>query len=237
MNNASQILYHRLVNKKNKYSFFAEKFNIQKLDFDRDFKSINRAIEIHSNELIIKAYKLFESKVNADKEIFKWNQKNPIKIAKKYNFSFYSKIDEKGKSIKSLENFKTFYLDIKNQYDAQYKSLLQSDLPWIKDNFYIKPDDCICYYCGVNEKILIELYNDKKYTCKTKRNRGAWFELDRRDSSIENNVYSKENMVLCCYFCNNHKSDVISSYDMRGFFGEQMFLFLIIKYESIIKTK
>jgi hypothetical protein len=135
-----------------------------------------------------------------------------------------------------LENFKSFYQDINDQYDSQSKSLLQWDLPWIKDNFYIKPDDSVCYYCGVNEKILNELYNDQKYTCKTKRNRGAWFELDRKDSSKENNIYSKENMVLCCYFCNNHKSDVISSYDMRGYFGKQMFLFLIDKHKTIIKT-
>lgn len=236
MNKVSQILYHRILEKEKKFSFFAKKFNIKKSEFDKNFKSISRVKDVFSDELIIKAFKLFESKINADKAIFKWNKKNPNKIAKEYCFISYSKIDETGKSVKSLENFSTFYLDIKNQYDAQYKSLIQLHLPWIKDNLYIKPDDCVCNYCGINEKILSELYNDQKYTCKTKRNRGAWFELDRRDSSFENNVYSKDNMVLCCYFCNNHKSDVVSLNDMRLYFGEKMFLFLIDKYESIIKT-
>jgi hypothetical protein len=237
MKNASQILYHRLVNKKNKYSFFVEKFDLQKSEFDDCFKSISKAKDFFPDELIIKALKLFESKINADKEIFKWNQKNPKEIAKKYSFSSYSRIDENGRSIKSSEKFSSFYLDIKEQYDLQSKKLLQSNLPWIKDNSYIKSNDCVCFYCGINEQILSELYNDQNYTCKTKRNRGAWFELDRRDSSKEKNIYSKENMVLCCYFCNNHKSDVISSNDMRCYFGERMFLFLIDKYKTIIKTK
>lgn len=235
MKDISQILFHRLVEKEKKFSFFAQKFNLTKTDFDINYKSISRAKDIFSEELIIKAFNLFETKINADKEIFKWNEKNPKKIAKEYCFSSYSNIDETGKSLKSLENFSTFYLDIKNQYDAQTKSLLQNDLPWIENNSKIKQTDCVCYYCGINEQILSDLYYDQKYTCKTKRNRGAWFELDRRDSSFENNIYSKENMVLCCYFCNNHKSDVVSSNDMRLYFGKQMFQFLIDKHESITK--
>ena len=236
MNQASLILYHRLVDKERKYTFFSEKFNLSKSEFDKKYKSISRAKVIFSDELIIKALDLFQSKINKDKEIFKWNEKNREKNAKRYCFSSYSGIDETGKSDKSLENFKAFYSDIKIQYAAQPKALLQLYLPWIKDNFHIKLEECVCYYCGINENILKELFNDPKYTCKTKRNRGAWFELDRRDSTKENNVYSNDNMVLCCYFCNNHKSDVVSSFDMRRYFGEKIFLFLIDKYLSILKT-
>ena len=237
MTDLNKILYHRIVEKEKKHSFYAENFNLKKSEFDKKYKSISKAKYFFSDELIIKALKLFESKIIADKEIFKWNKKNPNEIAKKYCFSSYSRIDENGKSMKSLENFKSFYLDIKNQYDAQSKTLLQSDLTWIKENSYIKSNDCVCFYCGINEQILSELYNDQNYTCKTKRNRGKWFELDRKDATTGKNIYSKENMVLCCYFCNNHKSDVISSKDMRFYFGEPMFLFLIEKFESLTKSK
>ena len=237
MKDVSEILYHRLVDKKNKFSFFAEKFNLKKIDFDKYYKSISRAKDIFSDELIIKAFKLFESKINSEKEIFKWNQKNSKGIEKKYSFTAYSKIDENGRSIKSLENFDLFYKDIEEQYNSQTKSILQIELTWIKNNSYINQTDCICFYCGINERILSELYHDEKYMCKTKRNRGAWFELDRRDSSTKKNVYTKDNMVLCCYFCNNHKSDVVSVKDMRYYFGEKMFQFLIDKYESIMKSK
>jgi hypothetical protein len=237
MDNISQILEDRIINGVKHFDFYKDKYKISKEDFNSKLKNLKEVKSHYSNEILIKAFKLFDSKIIADKKIFEWNKKNPQESAKIYSFSAYSGLDENGKSIKSKENFNRFYVDLKEQYNSQIKVLLQNDLPWIKDNFYIKPDDCVCYYCGINEKILSELYNDQNYTCKTKRNRGVWFELDRRDSSFENNVYSKDNMVLCCYFCNNHKSDVISSYDMRGFFGESMFLFLIDKYESIIKTK
>ncbi|NBW59608.1 MAG: hypothetical protein EBR41_03440 [Crocinitomicaceae bacterium] len=237
MDNISQILEDRIINGVKHFDFYKDKYKISKEDFNSKLKNLKEVKSHYSNEIIIKAFKLFDSKIIADKKIFEWNKKNPQEIAKIYSFSAYSRLDENGKSIKTIEDFRRFYLDIKKQYYSQTKSQLQNDLPWIVENSHIKQIDCVCYYCGIDEQILSELYNDQKYTCKTKRNRGAWFELDRRDSSIENNVYSKDNMVLCCYFCNNHKSDVISSYDMRGFFGEQMFLFLIDKYESIIKTK
>lgn len=237
MFHVSQILFLRLVENKKNYSVFSKEFNLPKSEFYTKYKSISKVKDFFSDELIVRAYKLFESKVNGDKEIYKWNIKNREKKAKQYCFSSYSRIDKNGRSVKSLENFKDFYSDIKSQYAAQSKAHLQLSLPWIKDYIHIKLDECVCYYCGINENILKELYNDPKYTCKTKRNRGAWFELDRRDSTKENNLYSNDNMVLCCYFCNNHKSDVVSSFDMRLYFGEKIFLFLIDKYLSILKTK
>lgn len=237
MDNISQILEDRISNGAKHFDFYKDKYKISKEDFNSKLKNLKEVKSHYSNEIIIRALKLFDSKIKFEISVFKWNKKNPQKIAKLYSFSAYSKLDENGKRIKSKENFNTFYLDIKEQYQSQSKSLLQKDLPWIEHNIQIKETDFVCYYCGINEQILSELYRDQKYTCKTKRNRGAWFELDRRDSSKNKNIYSKENMALCCYFCNNHKSDVILSNDMRGYFGEQMFLFLIDKYESIIKTK
>lgn len=237
MKDISQLLYYRLVEKEKKFSFFAQKFNLIKSDFDKNYKSISRAKDIFSNELIIKAFKLFESKINADIKIFEWNKKNTHEYPKTYCFSAYTRLDDNGKSIKTKEDFKRFYQDIKEQYYSQSKVLLQNDLPWIENNSNIKQTDCICYYCGINEQILSELYNDQKYTCKTKRNRGSWFELDRKDSRTEKNVYTKDNMVLCCYFCNNHKSDVVSLNDMRHYFGESMFSFLIDRYEYLNKFK
>ena len=237
MDNISQILEDRIINGFKHFDFYKDKYKISKEDFNSKLKNLKEVKSHYSNEILIKAFKLFDSKIIADKKIFEWNKKNPQESAKIYSFSAYSGLDENGKSIKSKEKFNRFYLDLKEQYNSQMKVLLQNDLPWIKDNFYIKPDDCVCYYCGINEKILSELYNDQKYTCKTKRNRGAWFELDRKDSRTEKNVYTKDNMVLCCYFCNNHKSDVLSLKHMRHFFGESMFSFLIDRYEYLNKFK
>ena len=122
-----------------------------------------------------------------------------------------------------------FYKVVKEQYNAQTKENLKSKLKWLKGDNNLQ-DKC-CYYCGISEQILTKLYNVKEF--RTKRNRGAWFELDRKDSKGENNVYSKDNMVWCCYFCNNHKSDVVSSKDMRKYFGESMYNYLSDKVKQI----
>jgi hypothetical protein len=235
----SQILEDRIINNEKKFEFYQTKYNLNKEEFNTKFRYLNKIKINYSDQIIIKALKLFNSKVKFDKDIFNWNEKNKSSKKKKKEFSFiqYSKININGKSIKSEEQFSKFYFDILELYKKQIKLILSDQLSWIIDVTIIKDCDLVCYYCGINEQILSELYNDQEYTCKTKRNRGAWFELDRSDSSIHNNVYSKENMVLCCYFCNNHKSDVLSSKEMRQYFGEPMFLFLIDKYKSITKTK
>ena len=233
MDNISQILEDRIINGVKHFDFYKGKYKINKEDFNAKLKNLKELKSHYSNEILIKAFKLFDSKIIADKKIFEWNKKNSQEITKTCSFSAYSSLDENGKSNKSKENFNRFYLDLKEQYQSQTKLLLQKDLPWIVENSHIKQTDCVCFYCGINEQILSELYNDQKYTCKTKRNRGAWFELDRKDSRTEKNVYTKDNMVLSCYFCNNHKSDVISLEDMRHFFGESMFVFLIDRYKYL----
>ena len=233
-----KILLERIVSKKKKPSIeLDEKFKFENKEFLDSLSSIKKMQEYNHDVLIIRASKLFESKIAADRKIFNWNNKKPNlkkpkKDKKEYSFKDYSEIDENGKSVKTSEKFSTFYDDIKVQYEAQRKYHLEKDLTWIKESRHIHTNDSVCYYCGVNEQILKELYNEGE-VCKTKRNRGAWFELDRKDSKGENNIYSKGNMVLCCYFCNNHKSDVITSKDMRDYFGESMYNYLLDKVKHI----
>lgn len=235
----SQILVDRIIKRETKFDFYRLKYNLNKEDYNSKFKSLKSINANFSNQIIIKALKLFDSKIQSDIDVFKWNQKNKFSKKKKKEFSFikYSKIDNNGKSIKTEELFSVFFSDISDLYDKQNKINLSNELPWIKDTNIINDEDHVCYYCGINESILNTLYIDENYTCKTKRNRGAWFELDRKDSSFLGNVYSKDNMVLCCYFCNNHKSDVISPEDMRFFFGKPIFQFLMNKFEYLTKNK
>lgn len=56
------------------------------------------------------------------------------------------------------------------------------------------------------------------------KTRGKNLELERLDS--KSNSYSPENCVLVCYFCNNDKSDVVSSDDYIQFFAESKKLFM-----------
>lgn len=81
-----------------------------------------------------------------------------------------------------------------------------------------------CYYCGISEQesreiVLKGLLTSKRFpfngdNIQPGRNRGIWLEIDRKNP---NGLYSKENCVLSCYFCNNDKSDVFDSEQYRAF--------------------
>ena len=215
-----------------------EEYNITEIEW-KEIKS-RKKIELHFAQevfLILKIEKLFKSKIAQDKDIFQWNKdaKNKEKDKKNLVFTEYCIINEDGGIAE--EKAKEFYFDVKKLYQKQIKEKLKEHLTWLKKDTSIQEHEKVCNYCGVSEAVLGVLYNDESYTCKTKRKRGAWFELDRKDASTEDNKYTKDNMVLCCYFCNNHKSDVISVSDMRKYFGQPMFKFLMSKYDYIKSKK
>lgn len=59
-----------------------------------------------------------------------------------------------------------------------------------------------CHYCGITtDKIKILINKRRLYK---KRSRGFQLEIDRKKPNEE---YTPENSVLCCYWCNNAKTD------------------------------
>lgn len=68
-----------------------------------------------------------------------------------------------------------------------------------------------CYYCEITEEQINELW--QKYPELTKRTRGRKLEIDRKKP---NEAYdNKENLVLCCYWCNNAKTDTFTEDEFR----------------------
>ena len=90
-----------------------------------------------------------------------------------------------------------------------------------------------CSYCGTKENVLIYLYDNK--VISSKRKRGRTLEIERKNSTL--NEYSKDNCILSCYFCNNHKSDTISEKDYRKYFAEPMQDYLFKSYNICDKEK
>lgn len=71
-----------------------------------------------------------------------------------------------------------------------------------------------CIYCGLTEMESQELVKTgiltsnrfpQNGTVGRGQARGMWLEVDRL---FPKGNYSRENSALCCYFCNNDKSDV-----------------------------
>jgi hypothetical protein len=223
---SNEILKQRLI-------FGKSYTEIKKLHPNEDllqYKTLEKCKENFHTNIVVRIYKLFRSKVANERKIKSNKHKNP-QNQKDYVFTQYFNINE-NKIETSLKI--EFYNDVLKIYNSQTKEAIQENLTWIEENSHVNSDDKVCCYCGVSEDVLSTLYTSVYSTCKTKRNRGSWFELDREDATRNNNNYSKDNMVLSCYFCNNHKSDVISSVDMKEFFGEKMYMFLMSKYNYVI---
>jgi hypothetical protein len=81
----------------------------------------------------------------------------------------------------------------------------------------------ICFYCGLKEEESQELVMTGILTSNRfpqngisgrGQGRGIWLEVDRLKPK-EN--YSRDNCVLCCYFCNNDKSDVFDGTEYKKF--------------------
>ena len=71
-----------------------------------------------------------------------------------------------------------------------------------------------CHYCGISEKDCRELVLKipssrfpKSSDLQRGKSRGYYLEVDRKEPK---GVYSTDNCVLSCYFCNNDKSDVFN---------------------------
>jgi len=104
----------------------------------------------------------------------------------------------KGKGLNSFDDFEDFY------------------------SWHTEQNKC-CYYCELKEEEMQEIV--MKGILKSNRfpqngiigrgqSRGVWLEIDRLKPK-EN--YSRENCVLCCYFCNNDKSDVFHGDEYKDF--------------------
>ncbi len=67
---------------------------------------------------------------------------------------------------------------------------------------FMEEEDRKCHYCGVTEAKIKALMQKRKLY--KKRERGFTLEIDRKKPNLE---YSLDNSVLCCYWCNNAKTD------------------------------
>ena len=94
------------------------------------------------------------------------------------------------------------YSSIKSRVGSSY----DLEKYWARNDFinwYIE-EKSKCCYCDTTLEDLIKFYNSNK--SKRKSTRGKSLEIER----IEDKPYSKDNCKLCCYWCNNAKSDVFS---------------------------
>lgn len=69
-----------------------------------------------------------------------------------------------------------------------------------------------CYYCDLTEEQMAALW--EKDPELTKRFRGEKLEIDRKKPNVEYAI-DPENLVLCCYWCNNAKTDTFTEEEFK----------------------
>lgn len=94
-------------------------------------------------------------------------------------------------------------------------------------NWY-QEQDLVCHYCGLTESESQEISMTGILTSKRfpqngiigqGTSRAVWLEVDRLKP---NGLYSRGNCVMCCYFCNNDKSDVFGGNEYTDFFQNRV---------------
>lgn len=71
-----------------------------------------------------------------------------------------------------------------------------------------------CHYCGINEETIKEMLDVNSFnTIRFYYNRGRGLEIDRKDPL---KGYEKDNLVLCCYWCNNAKTDEFDDKEFKA---------------------
>ena len=120
---------------------------------------------------------------------------------------------------------KQLYYNKRKKTDWDFGSL-DKFTAWYKAQLAIQKNCCL--YCNVNQNDITNLIERGIIKSKRFNKRARNLEVERR----EPDKYSKENCVLACYFCNNHKSDIINSDDFKKHFGKAQF-----EYIQYLKTK
>lgn len=79
-----------------------------------------------------------------------------------------------------------------------------------QSDFDVLTKNTHCSYCGITEDDILKLANLRKL--RKKNLRGWRLEMDRLDSNYE---YTPQNCVMCCYWCNNAKTDEFTPEEFR----------------------
>lgn len=117
---------------------------------------------------------------------------------------------------KPSEKLKSDYSRRKKQNNSLFPEFADFEI-WYNNQ------ERVCYYCGIKEEEVQEIVVRGILTSNRfpqngqlgqGRSRGMWLEVDR---IAPKGSYSNDNCVLCCYFCNNDKSDIFHGDDYKLF--------------------
>lgn len=115
-----------------------------------------------------------------------------------------------------------------NWYNQKVRDNISNFTNFEEFKLWYDNSEKICHYCGLTEK------ESQKIVCTGKlessrfpkngihgrgTSRGMWLEIDRY---LPKGCYEIKNIVLCCYFCNNDKSDIFTGDQYKSFMENRL---------------
>ena len=103
------------------------------------------------------------------------------------------------------------YVEFYNELKESYKDIFGTLFPIAAFNKMIKNKKCS--YCGISVDDIKSLGEQGKLYNKRSETRGYTLEIDRKEANGE---YTKDNCCMCCYWCNNAKTDEFTVEEFEG---------------------
>lgn len=101
--------------------------------------------------------------------------------------------------------------------ERRYRSKRMEGPEWIR---ILNRQILKCYYCETDLRIIQQLIINRAIKPRKRGPdgySGIHFELDHKDADKNNNETT--NLVACCYYCNNDKSNTITSEVFKEYFA------------------
>ena len=169
-----------------------------------------------SYDLLLR-YKLYENYYDNKNIIFnhedlKVSDEIKIEFSKLYIKNMRTTLKDVNKHMERVIEEESNKKSLK-QYKEKYKKYFEDrmSLETFKE-FWEKENGRCCGYCGISEKQIISLDSDNEIKTKRFYSRGKTMEIDKIKADGE---YTKCNIILSCYWCNNAKTDEFSLEDFK----------------------
>jgi 5-methylcytosine-specific restriction endonuclease McrA len=177
----------------------------------------NRAFNSYLDIFLISCYvqdtNLLNSATFDSFKLFNYNNPN-IPLALSAYQATSNKVEFHNGTIKDLDDAIDNWHTINKDFSLYKKFFIESRFINIEEfkSFYGPDDnhDRKCHYCKITELDIDRLIKAGKIKTKRLSTRGRSMEVDR---IYPNKGYEYGNIVLCCYWCNNAKTDEFTEKD------------------------
>lgn len=154
---------------------------------------------------------ILDFKISSDNPWFKIN----INVLKEYK-TIYQNMTLVRNRNKLFNEWKKDEKEKIKKMKEVYYNYFTSNLSIEKFKEFYGPDNDQkhrkCHYCGIDEEKINLLIKNEMITTKRLYSRGKKLEVDKKEPDGE---YSKENIILCCYWCNNAKTDEFTETEFK----------------------